>query len=168
MATNESKYIFFVEDGIIYRQETVKGAEKEELTHQRQLSKQAMLKYFAFKNADKKPKEIIALYLDMVNKVKEQQEYKPKRVKEYVLVDGKRVPKFNADGTQQFDKKGKPKFEYVMVESVELRKTKSATGFKIGDYFWTNVYGKDLVPAGKRKAINKAKTEEELLLELLK
>ena len=168
MATNESKYIFFVEDGIIYRQETVKGAEKEELTHQRQLSKQAMLKYFAFKNADKKPKEIITLYLEMVKTVKEQQEFKPKKVKQYVLKDGKRVPKFNADGTQQFDKKGKPKFEYVMVESVELKNKKTATGFQIGDYFWTNVYEKELVPAGKRKAINSAKTEEELLLELLK
>lgn len=168
MSKTDSIYIFSVEDGIIYRTlKNQKNAEKEELTHQRQLSDSAMLKYFQFKNPDKKPKDIVALFMQMKETVKEKQEYKPLKKKEYVLKDGKRIPKFNADGTQKFDKKGNPVFEYKMVDSPELRKEKTATAFKIGDYFWTEIYGKELVPPQKRKNIKKKETEEEKLLKLL-
>lgn len=169
MATTESIYIFSVENGIIYRElKNEKKAEKEELTHQRQLSKQAMLKFFEFKNPDKSKEDIVNIYLEMVKTVSEKQEFKPKKTKEYILVNGKRVPKFNADGTQKFDKKGNPVFQYKMVNSTELKNEKSATAFKIGDYFWTEVYGKKLVAPSKRKNTPTAKTEAEKLLELLK
>ena len=169
MAKTDSIYIFSVEDGIIYRTlKNQKNAEKEELTHQRQLSDSAMLKYFQFKNPDKKAKDIVALFLQMKKTVVDkQEEYKPKKKKEYVLKDGKRIPKFNADGTQKFDKKGNPVLEYKMVDSPELRKEKTATAFEIGNYFWTEIYGKELVPPQKRKNIKKAQTEEEKLLKLL-